>query len=134
MTSYVDQDWTSGIDCSFVFVERKPHPRFYGTFPRVLGKYVREDKIFNLETAIKKMTYQPAKKFGLKKRGCIQKGYFADLVVFNANKVRDLATWEQPHQYAKGIEYVMVNGRLVIKEGQHTGKLPGKILTGKETA
>ena len=106
----------------------KPHPRYYGTFPRVLGKYVREEKVLTLPEAIKKMTYLTAKKFGLKGRGQIKEGYFADIVIFDPEKVIDLATWEKSHQYPKGIEYVIVNGQIVIEEGKHTGMLPGKIL------
>jgi|Deesub1362B_J571_1020462.scaffolds.fasta_scaffold00877_8 N-acyl-D-amino-acid deacylase len=106
----------------------KPHPRYYGTFPRILGKYVREEKILSVSQAIKKMTSLTAEKFGLNKRGQIKEGYFADLVIFNPNEIIDLAIWERPHQYSKGIEYVIVNGQIVIKEGEHTGALPGKIL------
>ncbi|MCP2605610.1 amidohydrolase family protein [Candidatus Aminicenantes bacterium AC-335-O07] len=106
----------------------KPHPRYYGTFPRILGKYVREEKIITLSEAIKKMTSLNAKKFGLKKRGQIKEGFFADIVIFNPEKVIDLATWENPHQYPEGIEYVIVNGQVVIREKEHTGTLPGKVL------
>ncbi|KPK83805.1 MAG: hypothetical protein AMS27_11855 [Bacteroides sp. SM23_62_1] len=106
----------------------KPHPRYYGTFPRILGKYVRDENVLTMEQAIQKMTSRTAKKFGLSNRGQIKEDYFADLVVFNPNTVIDRATWEDPHQYPAGIEYVIVNGEIVIKEGEHTGKLPGKIL------
>ena len=106
----------------------KPHPRYYGTFPRILGKYVREEKILSLSQAIKKMTSQTAVKFGLQKRGQIRDGCFADIVIFSPDKVSDLATWENPHQYPDGIKYVIVNGQLVVKEGNHTGVLPGSIL------
>ncbi len=106
----------------------KPHPRFYGTFPRVLGKYAREEKIFSLAQGIQKMTSLTAQKFGLRKRGQIKEGYFADLVVFDPGKIIDCATWKDPHQYPKGIDHVFVNGQIVIQEGEHTGKLPGQIL------
>jgi N-acyl-D-amino-acid deacylase len=106
----------------------KPHPRHYGTFARILGKYVREEKIFSLSQAIQKMTFTTARKFGLKDRGLIKKGYYADLTVFNPEKIIDKATWQNPHQYPEGIEYVVVNGQIVIQEGKHTGKLPGLIL------
>lgn len=106
----------------------KPHPRHYGTFPRILGKYAREEKIFSLARAIQKMTSITAEKFGLRKRGQIKEGYFADLVVFDPEKVIDCATWKNPHQYPKGINQVLVNGQIVIRESEHTGKLPGKIL------
>ncbi|MDP2983250.1 MAG: D-aminoacylase [Candidatus Latescibacter sp.] len=106
----------------------KPHPRFYGTFPRVLGKYVREEKVLTLPEAVKKMTSLAALKFGLAQRGKIAEGYFADLVVFNPDMVIDKATFENPHQYPEGIPHVVVNGQRVINNGEHTGKLPGKIL------
>jgi len=106
----------------------KPHPRHYGTFPRVLGKYVREEKIVPMPEMLKKMTSIPAQKFGFAKRGTLKSGYFADIVIFDPDKVIDKATWTDPHQYPEGIEYVLVNGRVVIKEGDHTGDLPGKIL------
>lgn len=106
----------------------KPHPRHYGTFPRVLGKYVREEKIFTLSQAIQKMSSLVAQKFGLTKRGQLKEGFFADLVIFDPDKVIDLATWEDPHQYPRGIDYVIVNGKIVVSEGDHTGNLPGRIL------
>jgi N-acyl-D-amino-acid deacylase len=106
----------------------KPHPRFYGTFARVLGKYCREEKCFDLPTAVKKMTTMPAEKLGLKKRGSIVKGNFADITIFNPNKVIDKATFTEPHQTAEGIEYVLVNGKVVIEKGKHTGVRSGSVL------
>lgn len=106
----------------------KPHPRYYGTFPRVLGKYVRENAIMNLQTAIHKMTAMPAEKLGLKNRGKITPGYFADLVIFNPGTVIDQASFVSPHQYPIGIQHVLVNGRLVIQDGEHTGVIAGRIL------
>jgi len=106
----------------------KPHPRHYGTFPRVLGKYVREEKIVPMPEMMRKMTSIPAQKFGLTKRGTLKSGYFADIVIFDPDKVIDKATWTDPHQYPEGIEYVLVNGRVVIKEAEHTGDLPGQVL------
>lgn len=106
----------------------KPHPRHYGTFPRVLGRYIREEKIVPLPEMMRKMTSIPAQKFGFGKRGALKSGYFADIVIFDQDKVIDKATWTDPHQYPEGIEYVLVNGRVVIKEGDHTGDLPGKVL------
>lgn len=108
--------------------EGKPHPRYYGTFPRVLGKYCREEKIFNLATALKKMTSMPADKLGLKNRGYIKKGYFADITIFNPETVIDNATFLNPHQFPTGIEYVIVNGSVTVKNGEHTGKRAGEIL------
>jgi len=106
----------------------KPHPRHYGTFPRVLGKYIREERIVPMPEMLKKITSLPAQKFGFGKRGTLKSGYFADIVIFDKDKVLDKATWTDPHQYPEGIEYVLVNGRVVIKEGEHTGDLPGKVL------
>lgn len=106
----------------------KPHPRNYGTFPRVLGKYIREEKICPLEEMVQKMTFLPASRFGLEKRGLIEAGAAADLVVFDPDRVIDRATWVEPHQYPEGIQAVIVNGQVVIEAGEHTGRLPGKIL------
>jgi N-acyl-D-amino-acid deacylase len=106
----------------------KPHPRSYGTFPRVLGKYIREESILPLPEMIKKMTSVPARKFGFSGRGLLQRGYLADIVVFDQDRVADRATWEEPHQYSEGIEHVIVNGETVIQNSDHTGRLPGRIL------
>lgn len=106
----------------------KPHPRHYGTFPRVLGKYIRQEKIVSLPEMLKKITSLPAGKFGFEKRGVLKKGYFADIVVFDKDKVIDKAIWSNPHQYPTGIEYVIVNGQPVIEREEHTGNLPGKVL------
>ena len=110
--------------------EGKPHPRNYGTFPRFLGYYVRERKIMTLPEAIKKMTSKPAAKLGLKDRGSLEQGNFADIVVFDPNTIVDTATFIEPHQYPVGIDYVVVNGTTVIDHGKHTEKLPGKVLYG----
>jgi N-acyl-D-amino-acid deacylase len=106
-----------------------PHPRNYGTFPRVLGRYVRERRVLALETAIHKMTGLPAARLKLQGRGAITPGAFADLVAFDPATVADRATFEEPHQYPVGIPHVMVNGRWVIREGAHTGATPGRALT-----
>ena len=106
----------------------KPHPRSYGTFPRVLGKYIREEKILPLKDMLKKMTSIPAKNFGFISHGVLQVDNFADIVIFDEVKVIDKATWKNPHQYPEGIEYVIVNGGVVIQSGEHTGNLGGKIL------
>ncbi len=108
--------------------EGKPHPRFYGTFPRVLGKYARQEKIFDLATAVKKMTSLPAEKLNLKNRGFIKKGNFADITIFNPETVIDNATFVKPHQFPTGIEHVIVNGKVTIKNGEHTGARAGVIL------
>lgn len=112
----------------------KPHPRVYGTFPRAIGKYVREEKLLKLEEMLKKMTSVPAKRFGLQKRGVVQAENIADLVIFDPDKIIDKATWKEPHQYPAGVEYVLVNGEIVIDKGSHTGKLPGKILRKKSAS
>lgn len=106
----------------------KPHPRFYGTYPRVLGRYVREDPAMSLETAIHKMTGFPAQRLGLRDRGLIKEGLVADLVIFDPERVVDRATFEDPHQYPEGISHVLVNGNQVISDGKHTGSRPGKVL------
>ena len=106
----------------------KPHPRAYGTFPRILAKYVREDKIVPAEAMIMKMTSRAAAKFGLAGRGVVKPGAFADLVVFDSAAVSDRATWKDPHKYPAGIVHVVVNGVAVVSGGVHTGKLPGRIL------
>jgi N-acyl-D-amino-acid deacylase len=104
------------------------HPRYYGTFPRIMGLYVREKQIFSLEEAIYKSTLLAAKKMKIKNRGELIVGNYADITVFNPDKIIDLATFEEPHRYSEGIEYVIVNGQIVISKGKHTGLLPGKRL------
>lgn len=108
--------------------EGKPHPRYYGTFPRVLGKYAREERIFDLATAIHKMTAMPAEKLGLQKRGRIAEGCFADIVLFHPETVIDNASFVDPHQFPTGIEHVIVNGKMTIENGEHTGALAGSIV------
>ncbi|HEY3128933.1 MAG TPA: D-aminoacylase [Acidobacteriota bacterium] len=113
-----------------VLGEGKPHPRWYGTFPRVLGRYVREEKVLTMEDAIRKMTSLAAQQVGIRDRGLLQEGKFADVVVFDPVRVRDKATFTQPHQYSEGIEYVIVNGKVVLERGKHTDARPGKIVYG----
>ena len=108
--------------------ETTPHPRYYGTFPRVLGKYSREDGLFDLPTAVHKMTGMPARRLGLADRGTIDVGLVADLVVFDPETVMDQADFINPHQYARGIDQVLLNGSVVIQNGEHTGSLPGRVL------
>jgi N-acyl-D-amino-acid deacylase len=110
----------------------KPHPRVYGTFPRVLGKYVREEKILPLQEMIRKITSIPAEKYGFRRRGVLREGHYADLVVFDASSVKDLATWADPHRFPEGIPHVIVNGTPVIRDGEHTGALPGRILRRRD--
>ena len=110
-----------------------PHPRYYGCFPRVLGRYCRQLKLFPLETAIHKMTAMPATQLGLSDRGTIQVGHAADVVVFDFKTVIDKATFQAPHQYPEGIETVVVNGQAVILEGEHTELRPGRVLRPQRT-
>ncbi len=105
-----------------------PHPRTFGTFPRVLGKYCRDEKLFDLPAAIYKMTSYPCKRIGIKDRGLIKEGYFADLVIFNPDTISDTATYESPKNYPKGIEYVIINGKITVNKGNHTGAKAGRIL------
>ncbi len=105
-----------------------PHPRNYGTFPRKLGRYALEDKVISLGQAVRSASGLPADILGLPERGYIKKGYFADLVVFDPKTLRDRATFDQPHQYATGVQYLLVNGTLVIDRGQFTEKLAGRVL------
>jgi N-acyl-D-amino-acid deacylase len=106
----------------------KPHPRNYGTFPRVLGHYSRDRGLFSLETAVHKMTGLTAGRFGLRERGLLRAGNYADITIFDPQRVIDRATFGNPHQYAEGIEYVLVNGRPVLWQGEHTGTLAGQVL------
>ncbi len=118
----------SSLATSGPMADGKPHPRSYGTFPRVLGRYARDERVLPLETAVHKMTGLPAARLGLGDRGVIRPGAKADIVAFSREGVRDLATYEDPHRYAAGISHVLVNGRTVIKDGEHTGSLPGRVL------
>ena len=111
-----------------ILSQTNPHPRNYGAFPRVLGYYARQKKIFSLETALYKMTGLPARRMGLKERGLLKPGYFADITIFDSQTVIDKATFNDPHQYAAGIEYVLVNGTPVIEHAEHTRSLPGRVL------
>jgi N-acyl-D-amino-acid deacylase len=106
----------------------KPHPRFYGTFPRVLGKYVREEKVASLEEIVRKMTAMPAAHLGFVRRGMLKIGWAADVCVFDPERVIDKATFTEPAVYPEGIRQVVVNGEVVVDEGRHTGRLPGKVL------
>jgi N-acyl-D-amino-acid deacylase len=106
----------------------KPHPRCYGTFPKYLGTYVRQEKLLSAEAMIRKMTSLPAEMFGLTDRGALRPGAFADLVIFDPDAVSDKATWKEPHQYPSGIDAVVVNGAIVVRAGEHTSALAGTVL------
>ena len=107
---------------------KKIHPRFYGTYPRILGRNVRQQSLMSLETAIFKMTCMPAKRLNLKDRGQIKKGYVADLTIFNPGTIIDHSTFEQPHQLATGVEHLIIAGEFVISAGEHTKTRPGRVL------
>ena len=113
-----------------VFLKSNPHPRAYGNFSRVLGKYVREEKIISLQEAIHKLSKLPATNLKIKNRGEIKKGNYADIVIFDPAKINDKATFEKPHQYAEGMIHVFVNGKQVLKDGEHTGATPGQFVKG----
>ena len=117
--------------CTDGLLGGKPHPRVYGAFPRILGKYVREDKALTLEEAIYKMTKKPATAFNMTDRGEIREGAYADITIFNPDTVIDKGTFTDPIQYPEGIEYVMVNGQLAVKNGEHTGTRNGVVLRKK---
>jgi len=130
------QPWTSvdndsqGTSPEGLLGAEHPHPRAYGTFPRILRKYVREEHALTLPDAIRKFTALPAQKMRLTDRGVLKQGMWADLVVFDPEKITDKATFEDPNQLSVGMDYVLVNGEPVIEEGKMTGKLPGKVLRG----
>jgi N-acyl-D-amino-acid deacylase len=106
----------------------KPHPAAYGTYPRILGKYVREEKLLTLEDAIRRMTSFPASRLGIRDRGIIGEGYFADLVIFDPDRIKDRATFEEPRQFAEGIDCVIINGQPLLEGGSLKDLRPGKVL------
>ena len=112
------------------FLESNTHPRAYGNFARLLGKYVRDEKVISLEEAIKKLTYNPAKTLKIKNRGLLKKGYYADIVIFDKVKIKDFSTFSNSHQFSTGVIHVFVNGTQVLKDGEHTGALPGRFIKG----
>ena len=113
-----------------VFLKSNPHPRAYGNFARVLGKYARDEKVLTLPEAVRRLSALPATNLGLDHRGFIQEGMFADVVVFDPATIGDRATFDKPHQYAVGMKHVFVNGVQVLKDGEHTGAKPGRALWG----
>ncbi|MGH7454632.1 MAG: N-acyl-D-amino-acid deacylase family protein, partial [bacterium] len=118
----------SALATSGMLRSGNPHPRSFGTFPRVLGKYAREEKLFDLAEAIRKITSLPASALGIKDRGLLQVGNYADVVIFDPDKVIDRAIWTAPHQYPEGVRFVLVNGEVVIDESEFSGKLAGRML------
>ncbi|MFC1729671.1 amidohydrolase family protein [candidate division KSB1 bacterium] len=113
-----------------VFLKSNPHPRAYGTFARLLGKYVREEKIIPLEEAVRRLTSFPASNMKIQSRGMLNPGYYADIVIFDPETIIDHATFEDPHQYSTGVQHVFVNGVQVLKDGEHTGAKPGMVVRG----
>ena len=118
----------SMVGTDSTFVGAKPSPRSYGSYPRILGQFVRDEALLSLEAAVAKMTSMPAARLGLKRRGRIADGFVADIVVFDPKTVRANATYDEPRRFPDGIEHVIVNGTPVIDGGQHTGALPGRAL------
>jgi N-acyl-D-amino-acid deacylase len=133
----IRQPWVSlgsdavSISAEGLFLNQSTHPRAYGNFARLLGKYVREEKVISLQEAIRRLTGLPAANLGLDRRGLIKEGYFADLVVFDPETITDRSTYDNPHQYATGVKNVLVNGVRVIENGEHTGAKPGRALWGR---
>ncbi len=113
-----------------VFLNSNPHPRAYGNFARLLGKYVRDEQVISLEEAVHKLTQLPANNLKIKKRGTLSVGNYADVVLFDPGTINDRATFEQPHQYAEGMIHVFVNGTQVLRDGEHTGAFPGRVVHG----
>jgi N-acyl-D-amino-acid deacylase len=113
-----------------VFLQSSTHPRAYGNFARLLGKYVREEQVIPLEEAIRRLTSLPAGNLKLERRGLLAPGYLADVVAFDPAAIQDRATFDRPHQYAAGVVHVLVNGIPVIKDGEHTGATPGRVVRG----
>jgi N-acyl-D-amino-acid deacylase len=114
-----------------VFLKANPHPRAYGTFARLLGKYVRDEKAATLPDAVRRLTSFPAENLGLSRRGRLAPGYFADVVVFDPATIQDHATFEKPHQYSTGVRDVFVNGVQVLRNGEHTDAKPGRVVRGR---
>jgi N-acyl-D-amino-acid deacylase len=114
------------------FLQWSNHPRAYGSFARLLGKYVRDEKAIPLEEAVRRLASLPAQNLGLTRRGRLERGYFADVVVFDPDRIEDHATYDEPHRYSTGVEHVAVNGTLVLRDGEHTGALPGRVVRGPQ--
>jgi N-acyl-D-amino-acid deacylase len=120
----------SSMAAEGVFLKTSTHPRAYGNVARLLGKYVRDEQVIPLEEAIRKLTSFPAATLRIKDRGQLAPGYFADIVVFDPKTIADHATYERPHQYATGVRHVWVNGVQVLKDGEHSGQKPGRVVRG----
>lgn len=112
------------------FLKSNPHPRAYGNVARLLGRYVRDAQRLSLEEAVRRLSALPAENLKLRRRGALRPGHFADVVVFDVARITDPATFEQPHQYATGMVHVFVNGTQVLRDGEHTGATPGRVVRG----
>ena len=112
------------------FLASSTHPRAYGNFARVLGKYVREENVIPLPDVIRKLSKQPATNLKICDRGELKENFFADIVIFDPSEIQDHATYDEPHQYSTGMRHVVVNGELVLRDGEHTGALPGQVVRG----
>jgi N-acyl-D-amino-acid deacylase len=113
-----------------IFLKSSTHPRTYGNFARLLGKYVRDEKVIKLEEAVRKLAALPCERLGITQRGYLKKGYFADLVLFDPQEIADKADFQNPHQYAVGVKNVWVNGKLVLLNGEPTTERPGRFIKG----
>lgn len=122
-SAIISDSWVTSPDSG-----GKPHPRAYGSFPRVLGKYVRDEKVLSIEEAVRKMTSMPASKMGIQDRGLLKEGFWADIVIFDPDTIIDRATFQEPHHFPEGIHYVIVNGSAVVEKGRFTQARPGRIL------
>jgi N-acyl-D-amino-acid deacylase len=120
----------SSMAAEGVFLKTSTHPRAYGNFARLLGKYVRDEHVIPLEEAIRKLTSLPADTLRIRERGRLEPNYFADVVIFDPATIADRATYEKPHQYAVGMRQVFVNGVQVLRDGEHTGARPGRVVRG----
>jgi N-acyl-D-amino-acid deacylase len=112
------------------FLKYNPHPRAYGNFALLLGKYVRDEKVIPLNEAVYRLSGLPASNLKIRDRGLLKEGYYADVVVFDPDTIQDHATFEEPHQYSTGVYHVFVNGEQVLKDGEHTGATPGRVVRG----
>jgi N-acyl-D-amino-acid deacylase len=136
VASQIAQPWMSfGSDADAQapegpFLASNPHPRTYGNFARLLGRYVRDEQVISLQEAIRRLTALPAENLRIRERGMLKQGFYADVVVFDPAQIQDHATFEKPHQYATGIAHVWVNGEQVIRNGEHTGATPGRVVRG----
>ena len=113
-----------------VFLKTSPHPRAYGSFARVLGKYARDEGVITLQEAIRKLAALPAENLRIERRGQLKEGFFADVVLFDPETIQDHATFTDPHQYSTGMVHVFVNGEQVLRDGEHTGATPGRVVRG----